>query len=47
MFTKKWSALPFVLPGVVGLALFYALPFLGGVYYSLTDGGFENKFVWF
>ena len=47
MFTKKWSALPFILPGVVGLVLFYALPFLGGVYYSLTDGGFENKFVWF
>ena len=27
--------------------LFYAVPFVGGVWYSVTDGSFENKFVAF
>lgn len=42
----RW-ALPFLLPGLMGLALFYLLPFGGGVYYSLTDGSFSNAFVGF
>ena len=36
MFTKKLSWLPFVLPGLLGLLLFYALPFLGGMFFSLV-----------
>ena len=47
MFTKRFQALPFLLPGLAGLILFYALPFVGGAWYSFTDGGFENKFIWF
>ena len=35
----------FLLPGLAGLLLFYVIPFVGGVWYSLTDGSFENKFV--
>ena len=43
---KKWSrAWPFILPGLAGLLLFYGIPFLGGIWYSVTDGSFENKFV--
>ena len=42
----RW-ALPFLLPGLIGLMLFYLVPFAGGVYYSLTDGSFSNAFVGF
>ena len=36
-----------MLPGLAGLLVFYFIPFAGGVWYSLTDGSFENRFVWF
>ncbi|NLG25551.1 MAG: sugar ABC transporter permease, partial [Clostridiales bacterium] len=39
------SALVFLLPGLLGLSVFYFAPFAGGVYYSLTDGSFQNAFV--
>jgi len=39
--------LPFLLPGLAGLLLFYVAPFFGGIWYSLTDGSFENTFVGF
>ena len=45
MFRHKKSVLLFLLPGLAGLAAFYLVPFLGGVYYSLTDGTFQNRFV--
>ena len=35
----------FLLPGLAGLLLFYVIPFVGGIWYSVTDGSFENKFV--
>ncbi|MBQ8073434.1 MAG: sugar ABC transporter permease [Clostridia bacterium] len=47
MYTKKRLALPFLLPGLAGILLFYVVPFFGGVWYSLTDGSFENAFVGF
>ncbi len=47
MYRKKRLALPFVLPGLAGILLFYGIPFLGGIWYSLTDGSFENAFVGF
>ena len=47
MYTKKRLALPFLLPGLAGILLFYVVPFFGGVWYSLTDGSFENTFVGF
>lgn len=45
MFKRKKSVVLFLLPGLIGILVFYLIPFVGGVYYSLTDGGFENKFV--
>lgn len=45
MFQRKKSLWLFLLPGLVGLMVFYLLPFLGGIYYSLTDGTIQNAFV--
>ncbi len=43
---KTWrQAWPFLLPGLAGLVLFYVAPFVGGVWYSVTDGSYENSFV--
>ena len=33
------------MPGLAGLMLFYVAPFVGGVWYSVTDGSYENSFV--
>ena len=41
--TKKvWL---FIFPGLTLLALFYLVPFIGGIRYSVLDGSFENRFV--
>lgn len=45
MFIRKKSVWLFLLPGMLGLLLFYVVPFFGGVYYSLTDGTYRNAFV--
>lgn len=45
MFTRKKSVWLFMLPGALGLMLFYIVPFFGGIYYSLTDGTYRNAFV--
>ena len=45
MFTKKKSVWLFLLPGLSGLMLFYVVPFIGGIWYSLTDGSYRNEFV--
>ena len=45
MFTRKKSVWLFLLPGLAGLMLFYVVPFLGGIWYSLTDGTYRNAFV--
>ena len=45
MFTRKKSVWLFLLPGMAGLMLFYVVPFIGGIYYSLTDGTYRNAFV--
>ena len=34
-----------LLPGLAGLMLFYVVPFFGGIYFSVTDGTYENNFV--
>lgn len=47
MFTRKKSLMLFLLPGLLGLLLFYLVPFLGGIYFSMTDGSIANRFVWF
>ncbi len=45
MFNRKKSVWLFLLPGLLGLMLFYIVPFFGGIYYSLTDGTYRNAFV--
>ena len=45
MFIHKKSVWLFLLPGLLGLLLFYVVPFFGGIYYSLTDGTYRNAFV--
>ena len=47
MYRKTRLALPFLVPGLAGILIFYVVPFFGGVWYSLTDGSFENAFVGF
>ena len=47
MFKSKRALLLFLLPGLLGLLLFYLAPFLGGIYYSVTDGSFRNAYVGF
>lgn len=47
MFDRKKSVLLFLLPGLIGLFVFYVIPFFGGIYYSFTDGSYKNAFVWF
>ncbi len=47
MFHKKKSLLLFLLPGLGMLMLFYLVPFIGGIYYSMTDGTIHNSFVGF
>ena len=47
MYKKLRLAWPFLLPGLAGLLIFYGIPFVGGVWYSVTDGTFANRFVGF
>ena len=47
MFIRKKSVWLFLLPGLLGLMVFYIVPFFGGIYYSLTDGTYRNAFVGF
>ncbi len=39
---KVWL---FILPGLLLLLLFYLVPFVGGIRYSLTDGSYANRFT--
>lgn len=45
MFQHKRSLMLFLLPGLAGVLLFYVAPFLGGAYYSFTDGSAQGRFV--
>ena len=47
MYRKKRLVLPFLLPGLAGILLFYVAPFFGGIWYSLTDGSYQNAFIGF
>ena len=47
MFRKKKIVYLILLPGLIGLSLFYIGPFIGGIWVSLTDGTFQNGFVGF
>jgi multiple sugar transport system permease protein len=45
MFKQKRMLLVFLLPGLLGLIVFYLAPFLYGIYFSVTDGTRLNAFV--
>ena len=45
MFHRKKIVWLLLLPGLAGIMAFYVVPFFGGIYFSLMDGSFENKFV--
>ena len=45
MYKKFRLAWPFLLPGLAGLLIFYGIPFVGGIWYSVTDGKVQNAFV--
>lgn len=47
MFERKKSLWLFLLPGLLGLMVFYVVPFFGGLYFSMTDGTVNNAFVGF
>ena len=46
MFHKR-SVWLYLLPGMAGLMAFYVVPFLWGIWFSLTDGTIDNRFVGF
>lgn len=45
MFHRKKIVWLLLLPGLAGLLTFYVGPFIGGIWFSLTDGSFESNFV--
>ena len=45
MYKKLKLAWPFLLPGMAGLLIFYIIPFIGGIWYSVTEKKIENSFV--
>ena len=45
MFRRKKIVWLLLLPGLAGLMLFYVVPFFVGIYFSVTDGTYENNFV--
>ncbi len=47
MFRRHKSVILFLLPGLLGISIFYVFPFFRGIYFSLTDGSFYNRFVGF
>lgn len=47
MIKNRGALMLFLLPGLLGLTLFFAVPFCWGIYYSLTDGSMKNTFVGF
>ena len=46
MFRKR-SVWLYLLPGMIGLLAFYLVPFVWGIWFSLTDGSIDNNFVGF
>ena len=46
MFHRK-SVWLYLLPGLMGLLAFYVVPFVWGIWFSLTDGTIDNRFVGF
>lgn len=47
MFHKKKTVWLYLAPGLIGLLAFYLIPFVWGIWFSLTDGTIDNRFVGF
>ena len=47
MFERKKTVWLYLAPGLIGLLAFYLVPFVWGVWFSLTDGTIDNQFVGF
>ncbi len=47
MFHHKKTVWLYLAPGLIGLMAFYLVPFGWGIWFSLTDGTIDNKFVGF
>lgn len=45
MLNNRKKGLLFLLPSLCGFSMFYLLPFVGGMYFSLINNAFEKKFV--
>ena len=45
MFHRRKIVWLLLLPGLAGLLTFYVGPFIGGIWFSLTDGSFDSRFV--
>ena len=45
MFRQKRMLIVFLLPGLLGLIVFYLAPFVYGIFFSVTDGTRTNAFV--
>ncbi len=47
MFHRKKTVWLYLAPGLIGLMAFYFVPFVWGMWFSLTDGSIDNRFVGF
>jgi len=43
---RQWYGWLFILPSLLGVSIFYVIPFFLSLYYSFTRGVAEIKFVW-
>ncbi|MEA5013918.1 MAG: sugar ABC transporter permease [Candidatus Limiplasma sp.] len=47
MFHRKKTVWLYLAPGLIGLMAFYFVPFVWGMWFSLTDGSIDNRYVGF
>lgn len=45
MLFKKRTVLLFLLPSLIGFAVFYIIPFIGGMYYCFVKSAFNKSFI--
>lgn len=46
MKNRHWYGWLFILPSLIGVSIFYIIPFFLSLYYTFTQGVAEIKFVW-
>ena len=47
MFHRKKTVWFYLAPGLIGLLAFYFIPFVWGMWFSVTDGSIDNRYVGF